>query len=427
MAAWNILSPCRARGPVAAVAVGLVATGLCCVTARAESTVCRPESFGATHDGMHDDGPAITHALEECAGKGMVQLSTGTYLSGALVVPSHTTLSIEKGATLRSALVPGAGTPPVAFLYGKEAGDITLQGAGTIDGAGEAWWAIARQARSRHEKMPPRPRLIAFSHVDDLHVSNLTLRNAPTFHLLMTDVSNVVVDGITISSPADSPNTDGIDPAGRNITIRNVVIDNGDDNIAIKSGHRDPQHPDAATENVVIENCKFLHGHGLSIGSETTGGVRHVRASHLQFQHTTNGLRIKTDRAHGGEVSDIVYDGVTMEDVREPIILTDYYPKIPREDPANDDRAVGRDGASPRIHDVTIQNVTGSGGLMLGYAVGLPDLPIKKVVLRHVLLEAVKPMEVRNADLTFEDTRLHTKKGSPLLQESNVTISGSPE
>ena len=426
MAVWTLLSLCRARRHIAAIAIGLVATGLPGIAARAEGAVCRPESFGALHDGAHDDGPAITHALDACKGGGTVQLSTGTYLSGALVIPSHTTLSIDRGATLRSALAPGGDKPPVAFLYAKDAGDITLQGAGTIDGAGEAWWTVARQARSQHEKMPPRPRLIAFSHVDDLHVSGLTLRNAPTFHLLMTDVNNVVVDGITISSPADSPNTDGIDPAGRNITIRNVVIDNGDDNIAIKSGHRDPQHPDAATENVVIENCKFLHGHGLSIGSETTGGVKHVRASHLQFQHTTNGLRIKTDRAHGGEVSDVVYDGVTMDDVREPIILTDYYPKIPHEDPQDDDRKVGRDGASPQIHDITIQNVTGSGGLMLGYAVGLPDLPIKKVVLRHVLLEALKPMEVRNAELVFEDSHLHVKKGSPLLQESNVTISGSP-
>jgi len=63
--------------------------------------------------------------------------------------------------------------------------------------------------------------------------------------------------------------------------FQNLNIDVGDDNIAIKSGRDDPMHPGAATANLVVRDCTFLHGHGLSIGSETSGGVQNLLAENI--------------------------------------------------------------------------------------------------------------------------------------------------
>jgi len=41
-----------------------------------------------------------------------------------------------------------------------------------------------------------------------------------------------------LSWPTNPLNTDGIDPAGSNVTIRNVNITNFDDAVAVKPSHR---------------------------------------------------------------------------------------------------------------------------------------------------------------------------------------------
>ena len=64
----------------------------------------------------------------------------------------------------------------------------------------------------------------------------ITLQNSPRFHLPIDRCKNVTIDGITISSPRDAPNTDGIDLGGTtNVVIRNNHIVNGDDNVAARN------------------------------------------------------------------------------------------------------------------------------------------------------------------------------------------------
>ena len=86
---------------------------------------------------------------------------------------------------------------------------------------------------------------------------------------------------VTILAPERAANTDGIDPSNcRNVTITRCPIDVGDDNIAIKSG-RKVEGREFACENITVTDCVFLHGHGMSIGSEIVGGVRNVVGEEL--------------------------------------------------------------------------------------------------------------------------------------------------
>jgi len=50
-------------------------------------------------------------------------------------------------------------------------------------------------------------------------------------------------------------------------------------------------------DNIVVAHNHFGNGHGMSIGSETNGGVKNVKVCDLSLDGTGNGLRIKSDGA----------------------------------------------------------------------------------------------------------------------------------
>ena len=168
-----------------------------------------------------------------------------------------------------------------------------------------------------------------------------------------TECDGVVVTGVTVLAPERSPNTDAIDPSMcRNVKITGCSIDVGDDNIAIKSGKKVAGR-EFACENITITNCTFKHGHGVSIGSEIVGGVRTCVVKDCTFENTDNGIRIKTDRNRGGAVENIVYENITMKNVRGAIYFAGYYPKVP----ATDDAQPVTD-TTPKYRDITIRNLT---------------------------------------------------------------------
>src|ERR1019366_3875643 len=112
-------------------------------------------------------------------------------------------------------------------------------------------------------------------------------------------------------------NTDAIDPfSSSNIVIDHVYADTGDDNIAIKSGEINSPGPDSPSKNITITDCNCDHGHGISIGSEIAGGAQKIHAERIHFKGTDNGIRIKSARDRGNDVSNISYKDITMENVK---------------------------------------------------------------------------------------------------------------
>jgi len=74
---------------------------------------------------------------------------------------------------------------------------------------------------------------------------------------------------------------------------------------------------DRPTECVVIKNCLARRGAGLvTLGSETSGGIRHVLATDLVAKNTDNGLRIKSATTRGGVIEDIYFQNSTMQSVK---------------------------------------------------------------------------------------------------------------
>ncbi len=147
----------------------------------------------------------------------------------------------------------------------------------------------------------------------------ITLKNSANFHVVFHHGDGFTIWGLKIDTPRDARNTDGVDPsASKNITMAYSYIRDGDDNIAIKGG-------DGPVTNMTVMHNHFYWGHGMSIGSETVGGVRKIRVEDLSLDGTDAGVRIKSNPTRGGLVQDVIYEDVCIRNSKNPIFLDTNY------------------------------------------------------------------------------------------------------
>jgi len=371
----------------------------------------RVTEFGAVGDGQTMNTGAFNRAVAavERAGGGRLIVPTGTFRTGPFKLCSNLDLHLEDGAVIQAPVTfTEAGLPEPETLHsqpevrakapalpplisGSKLHDVAITGRGTIDGSGAHWWKWSERAARNAKATEPnrlvyrRSHLIVIEGCDRLLVADVTLTNSPMFHLVPKRINDLTIERVKVIAPWDgsAPNTDAIDPGpGRNFLIRDCVIDTGDDDIVIKSGGT----------NILIENCTIKHGHGISIGSETTVGVNHMLVRNCTMEGTDNGIRIKSMRGAGGLVENIRYTNITMKNVENAIVLALDYTDNNRPDFRGDPSKV------PCIRDILIDNVTIAGSRRAGKIVGLPDSPIRGVTLRDVKLSAERDLEIKDAE-----------------------------
>lgn len=316
-----------------------------------------------------NDTVTLQDAIAHCAPGSAVYLAGGIFLSGPLEMKSGVTLWIERDATLLALAQPnaydkGLGTcgriegkgdgcrPLISFskthgggIYGE--GIIDGQGGALMVGTTESWWQLARRAQAEGGNQNV-PRLIQIDHAHDITFHGITLRNAPNFHVAMNRVEGATFWGVTIDTPADARNTDGIDPgASQDVTITHCQIRTGDDNVAIKAGNNGP------TRHISIIDNYFGWGHGMSIGSEVGSGISYILVHGLTLDGTTSGLRIKSDVNRGGLVERVTYENVCLRGNRWPIYFDTRY----------DAQAHGN--KIPVYRRIALRHVRGSDGALL--------------------------------------------------------------
>jgi len=369
-------------------------------------------------DGKTLDTIAIQKAIDDCAGKGVVKLSGATkFVSGPLMLKSHTVLDIAAGTTLEGSqnhadypdmeIFREKGKQPL--LLAKNVEDITIRGGGVIDGRGESWWSIRSAANIR-------PRLIIFDHVKHVLMENVTVQNSPSWQVVPYYSEDLTFRNMTIKAPTpDGHNTDGIDPfSSKHILIDHVTIDTGDDNVAIKSGQPGSPGPDDPSEDIHVVDCTFMHGHGLSVGSEVAGGVKHLRVERVTFNGTTQGIRIKSGRDRGNDVGDFVYKDITMENVGIAIQITEYYGAARGVNGSNATvEPVTR--LTPHFHDISIENLKVTGAKVAMEIDGLPEAPIQSVKLKNVTIDADKGATIQQATVDSQGLIVHAKTGEAIV------------
>jgi polygalacturonase len=375
--------------------------------------------FGAVGDGKTLNTASINKAIAACtqAGGGTVEVPVGKFLTGPFALTSNLNLHLDTGATIllsdrRSDFKPTEDGFENC-ITAQDCHDIAVTGSGTIDGQGQSWWTEFNAFKDGKTKIAPphRPYLIMLISCTRVMFENITLTNSPMLTFVPRLCREVTINSVTIKSPPDSPNTDGIDPSGFDYLITNTTIDTGDDNIALKPRPiPDPGH--LSCENLLIEHCTFLHGHGMSIGGGSNGGVRNMLVRDCTFADTDAGIRLKSARDRGGLVENLTYENLTMKRVKTSIMIQSYYPQIPNE--PQDDPAQPIAKKTPIWRHIRIDNVVSDDGETTLRIIGLPEMPVQDVVLTNVRIRAQKPMQIIRAQgLRFVDSQITATSGLP--------------
>jgi polygalacturonase len=393
-----------------AVALGLSAQDLRQVSEPKIPPVCATLSGSGLNDTALDT-PIIQKALDSCA-KGQAVRLRGVFVSGPLTLRAGVTLLVDEGAVLYGSrnprhydLSPGScGTVDEAghgckpLIGGTEARDAAIMGDGTIDGRGGekliganvSWWDLAQEAKARNLNQNV-PRLIQLSGSDNFTLYRIHLRNSANFHVSYSGGSGFTVWGIVIDTPKTARNTDGIDPANAtNVTIAHSFIHVGDDNIAVKADARGP------SSHMSIFDNHFYNGHGMSIGSETDGGVSAIRVSDLTIDGADNGLRIKSNVSRGGLVKDVEYSNICIRDTKYPVFMDTHYTPIGK---ATD--------KIPQFEDIRLRDVriTGAGRIRLD---GFDEAHPLKIRFDSVSIDKQVSIEINSAHVQWGSAKSST-------------------
>jgi polygalacturonase len=391
--------------------------------------------FGGVGDGVATNTAALQAAIEDtrAAGGGTVEIPAGVFLCGPVTLANHLRLQLDPGAVLRLLPLdkyPGGTENPANFLSGAGLHDLAISGAGMIDGQGIPWWPSAKVKSAR------RPRLIALAACHRVLIENVTLTNSPMFHIAISGKSgDVTVRGVIIrANPSTDPvapghNTDACDVSGTNILIENCDVSVGDDNFTCGGG----------TSDVLITNCTYGYGHGVSIGSYThSGGVSNLTVINCTFNNTEAGIRIKSDRDRGGLVQNVSYLNLFMTNVGCPILI---YAAYTNSDPVYRDlarltaaRAAAYPAApvalrTPIYRNLVFSNLTAtvSPGRRAGLIWGLPEMNVTNVLLERIHITADRSFGICDAQyVRVVDSQITTPDGVPSWSVTNATVVGAP-
>jgi polygalacturonase len=356
--------------------------------------------------------------------------------------------------------------PPVHAFRAK---NIAITGRGTFDGGGSAWWYVKKEKRTGEEwdalvksggVVTPdgrqwwpsaqamngeayldslgkaggrptatdyakareflRPDMVRLVQCDGVLIDGPTFRYSPRFHVHPVQSENIIVRNVTIRTEWWAQNGDGLDlSACRNAVVYNTTVDVGDDAICVKPARiSERQSPGPACENIVIANCTVYRGHGgFVIGSESFGGARNISVKNCTFTGTDVGLRFKSNRGRGGTVERVFISGITMKDIRREAVLFDMYydqgdPEKLAASGLHSIPFIPAGETTPRFGGIAISNVSCDGARRAILLNGLPEMPLRDIVMDTVSISAERGALLVNTEgIVLRDVRLETREG----------------
>lgn len=319
------------------------------------------KNFGAKNDGKTDCRAAFAKAIKKASAmKGAkIVVPAGTYyIKGPIVLASNICLELQKGATLKFApeekYYPIVNTSwegtflynysPLIYAYGCK--NVSIIGEGTIDGNAMTtfakWKPNQKKAQQlsrkmNHEEVPVserkfgdgywlRPQLVQLYNCQGITLEGVKITNSPFWCIHLLKSENIICRNLRYD--AKLINNDGLDPeCSRNILIEGIAFNNGDDNVAIKSGRdNDGWNAKMPSENIIIRNCHFKGLHAVVIGSEMSSGVRNVIVENCDYAgYCKRGIFIKTNPDRGGFVENVFVKNCTFGDVEDLFYVTSRY------------------------------------------------------------------------------------------------------
>lgn len=391
------------------------------------------KDYGAINDGKTMNTAAIQKAIDACAanGGGIVVFDSGAYLTGSVFIKAGVDFRIDEGVTLLGSQdikdyqeidtrVAGIEMKwPAALLNILNQEKASISGSGLINAQGKVFWDY--YWKMRKEDYDPkglrwivdydakRPRTILISDSKNITLRDVNVQQAGFWTVQIVYSSYVTVDGITINNNVGGhgPSTDGVDiDSSTWILVKNSDIDCNDDNFCLKAGRDwDGLRVNRPTEYVVIKDCIARKGAGLlTLGSETSGGIRHVYASNIKGMATSNCLNIKSAFTRGGTVEDIYLENVTMDSVGTVLQVnmnwnpTYSYSELPKgydpeKIPEHWKKLLMKvepvSKGTPTFRNIYLSNINIKGARRAINVIGMPESLVENIHLNNVSIEAV--------------------------------------
>lgn len=411
--------------------------------------------YGAKSGGVINNSEAFKKAIAACTknGGGKVVVPAGKFLTGPIHLDNNVNLHLEDGAEIlfstKSSDYPLVKTTfegtecmnhsPLIYAYNKK--KVAVTGKGVLNGQADNdnwwYWCGAKQygwiegrgnqndpqnrvrlVESGEQNVPVeqriygegsylRPNFIEFFECTDALVKDVKIINAPFWVIHPMKSTNVTVDGVTVES--HGPNNDGCDPEySKNVIIKNCTFNTGDDCIAIKAGKDgDGRRVAMKSENIIVQNCKMLDGHGgVVMGSEMTGGIKNVFVENcaMDSPNLDRAIRIKSNSRRGGIVENVFVRNIKVGQVKEAVLRINMFYNVYGNQTGN---------YIPQVKNVILENVKVKNGGKYGVlAQGYKELPIENVLLKNVTIDKVgEAYSIENVkNIQFVNTFINGQK-----------------
>lgn len=431
-----------------------------------KTVIYSANKYGAVNDGKTLATKSIQRAIDEAAAKGggIVSFAPGKYLTGSLFIKTGVNLKVDKDVEILGSQdlkdYPEIDTRvagiemkwPAALINILNQHKAGISGAGLINARGKPFWDAYWQLRKEYDPKglrwivdydAKRPRTILIESATDVTLKDVTIQQAGFWTVQILYSSYITIDKITIRNNVDGhgPSTDGIDIDSSSwILVQNCDIDCNDDNFCLKAGRDwDGLRVNRPTEYVVIRKSIARKGAGLlTLGSETSGSIRHVWATDLVGFGTGNALNIKSARTRGGTVEDIYFGNIVMHGVGNVIqvnpnwnpsysyatLPAGYNPDtIPPHWTKLLTHVVPESKGIPQIHDIYIYNVIATGAKKAINAIGFKETILKNFSLQRMTIDAAVAGNIDfAADWTFDNVVVKAGDAMPLQVTNSVNV-----
>lgn len=361
--------------------------------------------YGALADGISDDTQAIQQAIDNCHGEGggIVRVPAGHYPICPIFLRSHVRLHLEKGAVLE-------GTPRIEeykdlesdlfhtskaaynakfLIVAVGAENVSITGEGKIDGNAEVhydlentnghWWKV------KDKKTRPG-RMVWFAMCRNVRLEGVYLNNAPAWSLWVMGCENVDIRNLTIRTPYQAINTDGIDiDCSRNVRVSHCDIRTGDDALVLRAVNRIYKDKNPPCEQVHVENCTLASNcQAVRLSYIRDGIIRNVTMNNLTIYDSRRGIICQipspeqtpeknmtaTHIANGPVVENVVFSNIRIE-ARQPIwfYISDTTP-------------------ADRLRNIRFENIDMQGSTP-SVIRGSPKVPVQNFVMKNIRCELI--------------------------------------
>lgn len=383
-------------------------------------------SYGAKADGTTDDSKAFLAAWEAACKVESAVVEVPAEFCFLLnpisfTGPCQPNLVFQIDGTIvapTNSRVWGSGS--FQWILFKRLQGITIQGNGLIDGRGTAWWrtswddqfskskgkTVPKHRRPSKEMPTIKPTALRFYGSYNVTVQTITIQNSPQCHLKFDSCTTVEVSNITISSPGNSPNTDGVHLQNSDdVEIHHSMIGCGDDCISMQTGCSD----------IRVHNINCGPGHGISIGGlgkdKTKACVSNVTVYDIAIQDALNGVRIKTWQGGSGSVRDVSFSNIQVSNVETPVVIDQFY---------CDNGRCPNQTSAVAISGITFSEIRGTYAYKAVHLACSDNIPCTGISLSDIELQPVDQVQYPLCWNTY------VKSESPTIPPVHCSHSGKP-